>query len=64
MKKPFVARIAQNQMKIDHLLHELMLAMCQGDAYGIQHFEAQLIDAKRRDKQGLVVLIQKETCIY
>jgi hypothetical protein len=52
MKKPFVARIAQNQMMIDWLLCELKRMMQHGDAYGIQYFEAQLIEAKRRDKQG------------
>jgi hypothetical protein len=52
MSKQFTARIAQNQMKIQRLMNELMYAQRCGDAFGIRFLRDDLIAAKRRDAQG------------
>lgn len=52
MSRQYIARIAQNQMKIQRLMNELTHAQRCGDAFGIRFLRDDLIAAKRRDVQG------------
>ena len=52
MSKQYIARIVQNQKKIQRLVNELMHAQRCGDAFGIRSYKQDLIAAKRRDAQG------------
>ena len=50
--KPVVACIAQNQCKINDLLHQLKCMMNCGDAYGIRSIKADFDAALHRDRKG------------